>query len=167
MTSSGSSVRRNKGARYPVPRSKKERKKERKKKMKQIGDYVRVKMNYITIFDDQYAGKINEGEGNMCNMNYAIFDKKKILSRKSGKLREESRNLEEESRKNDPIPVVYTDHGQERRRFVIKKKDIENIKRNNYVMIKYKNMMMRRKKYDMCNEKEKEAGMSKEFNKIR
>ena len=60
--------------------------------------------------------------GNINKMNYVIFDnKKKILSRKNGNLKEESRNLKEESRKNGKLK-------EERRRFVAKKKDIENKK---------------------------------------
>ena len=99
--------------------------------------------------------------GNINKMNYVIFDnKKKILSRKNGNLKEESRNLKEESRKNGNLK-------EERRSFVAKKKDIENKKLNNHVTNEYKKMMMKRKNYDMCNEKEKETGVSKEFNKIR
>ena len=85
----------------------------------------------------------NEGEkGNIINiklgnnkkdkMNYAISDNNNILSRKIGNTKEE-------------------------RRFYIKKKDIENKKRNNYVASKYKNMMMKRKKYDMVKENEKDT----------
>ena len=44
---------------------------------------------------------IKKQMGNINKMNYVIFDnKKKILSRKNGNLKEESRNLKEESRKN-------------------------------------------------------------------
>ena len=89
------------------------------------------------------------------DQSYVIFDnKKKILSRENGNLKEESRNLKEESRKNGNLK-------EERRSFVAKKKDIENKKLNNHVTSEYKKMMMKRKNYDMCNEKEKETAVSK------
>jgi len=77
-------------------------------------------------------------------MNYAIYDNKKILSRKN------------------------VNSNEEIRRFYVKKKDIENKKQNNYVASEYKNMMMmmKRKQYDMIKEKEKDTKMSKELNKI-
>ena len=76
-------------------------------------------------------------------MNYAIFDNNKILSQKIGNAKEE------------------------RRKFYKKKKDIENKKRNNYVASKYKNMMMKRKEYDMVKENEKDTKMNNESNKTR
>ena len=77
---------------------------------------------------------INKKTGNINKekMNYAIYDNKKILSRKNMNTNEEIR------------------------RFYVKKKDIENKKQINYIASEYKNMMMvmKRKQYDMIKEKE-------------
>ena len=101
----------------------------------------------------------NKQMGIINKMNYVISENmKKILSRKNENLKEESWKLKEEGRNNGNLKE------ERRRSFITKKKDIENKKLNNHVTSEYIKMMMKRKNYDMCNEKEKETGVNKGFN---